>query len=65
MFDKLTKVHERESRAVTALARSLRLTHQSRYDEKTANTAAKNAPVIKPWKLTLGMSLPSRHTAAA
>jgi len=51
-FDKLTKLHEREGRAMSSLATRLRLTQQSRYNPAAANTAAKNAgkSAKKPWE---------------
>jgi phage terminase small subunit len=49
-FDKLSNAAERETRAVLACARSMRLTHQARYDEKTAFRGASNSPSgPKPW----------------
>lgn len=39
LFDRLTKMRERESRAITALARSMRLTQQAQVHPKTAGTA--------------------------
>jgi hypothetical protein len=39
---KLLAAHERETRAANALMRSMRLTHQSRYDEKHAFVGSKN-----------------------
>lgn len=45
--DKLFAMAERESRIVLALARSLRITHQSQVDPKTAGRKKKrNAPAI-------------------
>src|SRR6056297_2591951 len=45
--DKLFQMAERESRLVLALARSLRITHQSQVDPKTAGRKKKrNAPAI-------------------
>lgn len=41
LFDRLTKMRDRESRAITALARSMRLTHQAQMHQKTAGTAAR------------------------
>lgn len=51
-YDKLTKLHEREGRALSSLATRLRLTQQSRYNPASANTAAKNAgkTAKKPWE---------------
>lgn len=51
-FDKLAKMHERESRAMSSHATRLRLTQQSRYNPSAANTAAKNGgkAARKPWE---------------
>lgn len=50
-FDKLTKVREREQRAMAALGRAMRITHQSKYDLKVAGTKARDAGTIrKPWE---------------
>lgn len=49
-YDKLLAMRERETRAVTALARSMRLTQQSRYDAKRANTEAGSTRARKPWQ---------------
>lgn len=49
-YDRLLAMRERETRAITALARSMRLTQQARYDTKSANTAAKSAPASRPWE---------------
>lgn len=40
-YDKLLSMAERESRAITALARALRLTNQSRYTPQRAGTAGR------------------------
>lgn len=45
----LLKARERESRAMMALARSMRITQQSQYDPKTA-ARHKEAPGKKPWE---------------
>ena len=42
-YDKLLSAREKQSRAIMALARSMRLTQQSQYDHKTANTANKKS----------------------
>lgn len=51
-FDKLTKMAEREGRAMSSLATRMRLTQQSRYKAETAATASKNAGTAakKPWE---------------
>lgn len=47
----LTDMRERESRAQTALARSMRLTQQAQYSAPTAATAAnKTKQAAKPWQ---------------
>ena len=51
LFDKLTRIHEREGRAISSLATRLRLTPQSRYDAAKANTAVQSVPVVKPWEM--------------
>lgn len=51
MFEKLTKMLEREGRAMSSLATRLRLTQQSRYNPATANVASTKAGVAKkPWE---------------
>ncbi len=45
----LTDMRERESRALTALARSMRLSHQSQYRAESAATAKKKAEK-RPWE---------------
>jgi hypothetical protein len=41
---------ERETRAMTALARAMRLTHQSRLKAETASSKARTMPTgPKPW----------------
>lgn len=50
-YDKLAKAAERESRAVLACGRSLRITHQSQYDPKQAARDSRNQPTQrKPWE---------------
>lgn len=41
-FDRLARAAERETRAMLAIARSLRITHQAQADPKTAATKRKN-----------------------
>lgn len=48
-IEDLLKARERESRAMMALARSMRITQQSNYDPKTA-ARAKEAPSKRPWE---------------
>jgi phage terminase small subunit len=54
LFADLLKMRDREVRAMTSLATKLRLTNQSRYDHKTAETAARKdgtgaAQTTRPW----------------
>ena len=51
LFDRLTRIHEREGRAISSLATRLRLTPQSRYDAAKAHRAVQSVPVVKPWEL--------------
>lgn len=44
-YDKLLKLQERETRAITACARSMRLTQQTTY----LPTKKKPGPVVNPW----------------
>ena len=44
-YDKLLKMQERESRAIMALSRSMRLTQQATYDPERR----KSKPTRKPW----------------
>lgn len=49
-FTELAKAAERETRAVLACARTLRITHQSQYDEKAAARGAGRSPNgVRPW----------------
>ena len=51
-LDRLTKMLDREHRAVVMLARSMRLTHQAQYDTQKASRAARK-PVLEgpaPWE---------------
>jgi len=47
-YHELLKMQERESRAITALARSMRITQQSTYDAK--KTKGKGVSGPKPWE---------------
>lgn len=48
----LLRMRELETRAAVTLATKLRITNQSRYDERTAATAARNtAKGAKPWEV--------------
>ena len=50
-YKTLTDMRERESRAQTALARSMRLTQQAQYNAPTAATSAnKSKQSAKPWQ---------------
>jgi hypothetical protein len=49
-FDRLTRIHEREGRAASALMSRLRLTPQSRYNAAVASTAVNSVPKSKPWE---------------
>jgi hypothetical protein len=52
-YNHLLKMRDRESRAMVGLARSMRLTQQSRYDHKTGHTAATRVgEARKPWEMT-------------
>lgn len=49
-YSQLTRTRAEETRAATNMARSLRLTNQSRYNPSTAGTASRNALKQKmPW----------------
>jgi hypothetical protein len=48
-YDKLLGMRERETRQITALARSMRITQQSRTHKDTAGTSAKKGATEKPW----------------
>ena len=51
-FDSLTKMYQRQSAALASLATKMRISQQSRYDAKTASTAAKGAGKggARPWE---------------
>jgi hypothetical protein len=49
-FDKLSRMHEREGKAISSLMTKLRLTPQAKYSARAAYTAAKNTPMRKPWE---------------
>jgi hypothetical protein len=48
-LDRLLKMRDRETKAANAIARALRITHQSRYDAKQAATRSRGAAAKKPW----------------
>jgi hypothetical protein len=50
-FETLTKMHEREGRAISSLMTRLRLTPHSRYAARGAHTAAQSTPRNKPWEV--------------
>ncbi|MFG5862719.1 hypothetical protein [Metapseudomonas sp. CR1201] len=50
-FDKLGAMLERETRAMNALLRSMRLTQQSLYNAKSGNTASEKSKGKKPWQV--------------
>jgi DNA polymerase III delta subunit len=47
-LDKLHAMAERETKLMMALARSMRLTHQSQYKAETAYTAARSVSNLEP-----------------
>jgi hypothetical protein len=49
-FDKLSRMHLREGKAISSLMTKLRLTPQSRYQSRAAFTAHQNTPQKKPWE---------------
>ena len=49
-YDKLTQLQDRQARLLTSLATKMRLTPQSRYTPKAANTAANRVTKVKPWE---------------
>ena len=49
-YKTLLNLREKESRAMTALARGMRLTQQSRYSAPTAQTQARKTAAKKPWQ---------------
>jgi len=49
-FDRLTRCLEREHRMAVSLARSLRLTHQSRYDRTVAGKVTRPGLDRMPWE---------------
>jgi hypothetical protein len=49
-FDQMSKLLDREHRMMLALARSMRITHQSQYDKTYAGKQGRPGPVGKPWE---------------
>ena len=49
-LDKLLGMAERETRAMTACARSMRLTHQSQILPRGAGRAVEDQVSVKPWE---------------
>lgn len=54
-LDKLMAMAERETRALTACARSMRLTHQAQILPRTAGTAARQYTGPRPWDDNFGV----------
>lgn len=48
-YEKILTMAHKETNAIAALATKMRLTQQSRYDDKTANTAARKSKADRPW----------------
>jgi hypothetical protein len=53
-LDKLSRLRDRESKAMAALSTKLRLTIQSRYTPQHAATAARGRGTRKPWEIVDG-----------
>jgi hypothetical protein len=49
-FDKLSRMHLREGKAISSLMTKLRLTPQSKYSARAAHAAAQSTPRVKPWE---------------
>lgn len=49
-YRKLTDMREKQTRAINALSRSMRLTQQARYDTQKAAVADRKASGKKPWE---------------
>jgi len=49
-YRKLTDMREKQTRAITSLSRSMRLTQQSKYDTQKASVADRKASGSKPWE---------------
>jgi hypothetical protein len=49
-FDRLSRMHLREGKAISSLMTKLRLTPQSKYSARAAATAAQSTPSVKPWE---------------
>jgi len=54
ILDKLSRLRDRESRALASLSTKLRLTIQSRYTPQSAATAARGGGTRKPWEIVAG-----------
>ena len=48
-YDKLLGMRDRETKAVVNLSRQLRLSHQQRYQPKTAGSKTRPTEASKPW----------------
>ena len=54
-YDKLSKLRERESRAVASMSTKLRITQQAKYSTRAAATAAERRPgKAAPWEVKTG-----------
>jgi hypothetical protein len=49
-FDKLSRMHLREGKAISSLMTKLRLTPQAKYSARAAYSAAQSTPRVKPWE---------------
>ena len=50
-LERLRSMHDAEGRAINALMRTMRITHQARYHQTAAHVAARNVrPGPKPWE---------------
>lgn len=50
-FERLSRLHDAKSATLARLATKMRLSQQSRYSEKVAATASRNAKTVKkPWE---------------
>jgi hypothetical protein len=52
LYDRLSKNHERQSKAASTLAQKMRLTQLSKYRADKANTLAGKAKAVRPWEST-------------
>lgn len=49
-YDKLLGMRDRETKAIVNLSRQLRLSHQQRYQPKTAGSKTRATEATKPWE---------------